>query len=468
MTTFNDDICASLFAEKNVYSQAQELQIFIDKKKQENVQVRQIPFHLLKDWSFDNGGNLYHESGKFFTVCGLQSVSESEKRRQTNIILNQPEIGILGILAKKIKGTLHFLMQLKFEPGNIGNVQLSPTVQATKSNYTGVHKGLAVPYLEHFFKNADNIFDIALSEQASRFYKKLNRNIIKVHNEPDDLEVLPNFKWFTLKQLLDFIKKDNMVNMNTRSIISCIQFDNGLKQYSVSEAERRYASFNNKPKNSVGEFFFISALNVNRSRHTTADIKNWITEKREKKIKSSLINLKNVDYLNENNDEISSGKDPEFKIISLKVDAEREISSWCQPIIKDNFIRINGFLVKKINGVFHFLIKFKEEIGSIFRAEIGPTIQGIPIDRLRTANDHFIKYFINPLEKSVLLSVFQSDEGGRFFKVQNHHIIISTDDEFKLPDNYMWATLFQIKELIHLGYVNIEARSIISCINFNE
>jgi oxidase EvaA len=38
------------------------------------------------------------------------------------------------------------------EPGNINKVQLSPTVQATESNYTRVHGGKAIKYL-NFFKN---------------------------------------------------------------------------------------------------------------------------------------------------------------------------------------------------------------------------------------------------------------------------------------------------------------------------
>ena len=47
-------------------------------------------------------------------------------------IIDQPEIGFLGILCKEIKGSLHFLLQAKIEPGNKNFVQLSPTLQATR------------------------------------------------------------------------------------------------------------------------------------------------------------------------------------------------------------------------------------------------------------------------------------------------------------------------------------------------
>src|SRR5690349_14894378 len=65
-------------------------------------------------------------------------------------IINQPEVGILGILAKEFDGVPHFLMQAKVEPGNPRPLMLSPTVQATRSNYTQVHKGAQVKYLEYF------------------------------------------------------------------------------------------------------------------------------------------------------------------------------------------------------------------------------------------------------------------------------------------------------------------------------
>ena len=46
-----------------------------------------------------------------------------------------------GIICKKINGKLNLLMQAKIEPGNVNCVQISPTIQATKSNFTQVHGG---------------------------------------------------------------------------------------------------------------------------------------------------------------------------------------------------------------------------------------------------------------------------------------------------------------------------------------
>src|SRR5579871_6211946 len=99
--------------------------------------VDRIPFEELTNWDFGPGGNLVHRSGRFFSVEGLHIFSsEGPFSEWQQPIIVQPEIGILGILAKEFNGVLHFLMQAKMEPGNSNLVQLSPTVQATRSNYT--------------------------------------------------------------------------------------------------------------------------------------------------------------------------------------------------------------------------------------------------------------------------------------------------------------------------------------------
>src|SRR5688572_22943980 len=133
--------------------------------------VRRIPLDELASWHFANGtGNLVHESGRFFSVEGLTVVtSYPENSVYHQPIINQPEIGILGILAKRFEGILHFLIQAKMEPGNVNLVQLSPTVQATRSNYTKVHGGSAVRYLEYFAERSRGsvLVDQLQSEQGS-------------------------------------------------------------------------------------------------------------------------------------------------------------------------------------------------------------------------------------------------------------------------------------------------------------
>ena len=56
----------------------------------------------------------------------------------------------MGII-KNIK-TNKYLLQAKVEPGNINKIQISPTVQATKSNYLRIHGGKTIAFLKFFKK----------------------------------------------------------------------------------------------------------------------------------------------------------------------------------------------------------------------------------------------------------------------------------------------------------------------------
>lgn len=196
------------------------------RRKATRYQVRPISFAELKGWYFHSQtGNLQHESGRFFSIEGVRVrtnwgfVSEWDQP-----IICQPEVGFLGILCKKINGILHFLLQAKIEPGNIGGIQIAPTLQATKSNYTQVHQGTRPRYLEYFLSPDDSRvhLDVLQSEQGSKYLRKRNRNIIL---EVDGgIPVEEDFCWMTLGQIGLLLKQDNLINMDTRTVISCISY----------------------------------------------------------------------------------------------------------------------------------------------------------------------------------------------------------------------------------------------------
>ena len=126
----------------------------------------------------------------------------------------QNEIGILGII-KNIK-TNKYLLQAKVEPGNINKIQISPTVQATKSNYSRIHGGKKIPFLEYFKKKNKN-FSLQ-TEQAFRYYNKKNSNIITFVSKKIDLD--EKFRWFSKIEIYNLLKKKNFINMDTLSVFS--------------------------------------------------------------------------------------------------------------------------------------------------------------------------------------------------------------------------------------------------------
>lgn len=202
---------------------------FAERHRTERAEVTRIPFADLDGWSFAPGsGNLVHRSGRFFSVEGLRVSTRSDPGAGwSQPIINQSEIGILGILAKEIDGVVHFLMQAKMEPGNINSVQLSPTVQATHSNYVGVHHGAGVPYLEYFTRPRPGgvLVDVLQSEHGAWFWCKRNRNMVVEVAEDEDVEVRDGFCWLTVGQLQELLRVDNLVNMDSRTVLACVPFD---------------------------------------------------------------------------------------------------------------------------------------------------------------------------------------------------------------------------------------------------
>ena len=193
-------------------------------KSSQNFIVNEIPFKKLDMWFFNkNNEELAHKSGKFFKIKGISvETNFGYKKKWEQPIIDQPEIGILGILTKVFNGVRYFLMQAKMEPGNVNILQLSPTVQATKSNFSQVHKGKLPSYLEYFTSENKSKFlhDQLQTEQGGRFFKKRNRNV--VIEVSDDIDLLPGFCWLTLAEIKKLLTFDNFVNMDARSVISII------------------------------------------------------------------------------------------------------------------------------------------------------------------------------------------------------------------------------------------------------
>jgi oxidase EvaA len=195
-------------------------------RKNTTLKIEEIPIKECRNWYTDEKtGNIHHESGQFFSVIGMRAYSEDrEQKGWDQPILAQPEVGILGIAVKKINGILHFLMQAKEEPGNIDKVHISPTLQATKSNYTRVHGGELPEFFEIFHEPGDRrvLYSKLQSEEGGRFLLKNNRNMV-VELHPDELnEVPPRFKYLTLYQINRLMAEENIVNSCARSVLSCL------------------------------------------------------------------------------------------------------------------------------------------------------------------------------------------------------------------------------------------------------
>lgn len=440
-----------------------------EKKKATHHKITQIPFADLNNWGFDDKGNLVHDSGKFFSIEGIKiKTNWGNVPEWSQPIINQPEIGFLGIITKKIDGVLYFLMQAKIEPGNINAVQISPTLQATKSNYSKVHKGNAPLYLEYFMDKREGVkvlLDQLQSEQGARFLKKRNRNIIiEVSSE---IEVKEEFCWLTLGQIKQLLTLDNVINMDTRTVISGIPFGN---LSTLDEIDFKYDS------SEYEEGLLQSELDENNALNSIEDIISWITRlKSFAELDVDKIPLKDVEHWEKDELSIYHKDKKYFEVIGVNAEiGNREVASWTQPLVKSAQEGLIAFIIKKINGVYHFLVQAKMESGNFDIIELAPTVQCLTGNYRKGKNEYevdFIDYVLEPEKHNakVQYAAFQSEEGGRFFEEQNKNMIIEVGNDFEtdLPEKFTWMTLNQIKTFIKFNnYLNIQSRSLLSAVKY--
>lgn len=463
----------SALTEQNRFNATEEVLDWLRLKNEEIlVSVERVPLKLLDQWSLDDY-SLRHKSGKFFSIDGI--------RVETNIgtvpvweqpIINQPEIGFLGIITKEFDGVLYFLMQAKVEPGNVNNVQLSPTLQATKSNYTRVHKGKKPTYLEYFMDRSNLVLlDQLQSEQGARFLRKRNRNIIiKINSE---IELTSDFCWLTLGQLKKLMLIDNIVNMDTRTVISGISY--GSFNSNIVDFYKVLLQNKNFSINSFELSMLDSLLNSENAKYSISDIISWLTNlKAFAELNVTPIPLNTVEDWELGQYEITHKDKKYFKVIGVQVSiSNREVVSWMQPLVEPVQEGLCAFIVKKINNIYHFIVQAKMECGCFDILEMAPTVQcltGSYQNENSTHNLPFLNYVLSADKDKVIYEVVQSEEGGRFYHEQNRNMIIDAGDDLDidLPPNYIWMTLNQLKHFIQFNnYLNIQARNLIAAINFS-
>mgnify|MGYP001445787678 FL=1 len=194
---------------------SQKIKIWLNtQKKLHKLNIKIINLNMIENWKFSRK-SINHVSKKFFKIVGIKVFSNFYKRNWEQPIIVQNEVGILGII--KNKKTKKYLLQAKVEPGNINKLQIAPTVQATKSNYSGVHGGTKVPYINYFLRYK-NLTKFNQSEQGFRYLHKFNSNILIETSKK--ITKRSAFYWFSKKQIKELIKEKNIINMDTISILS--------------------------------------------------------------------------------------------------------------------------------------------------------------------------------------------------------------------------------------------------------
>ncbi|MFF5002847.1 NDP-hexose 2,3-dehydratase family protein [Streptomyces phaeochromogenes] len=409
--------------------------------------VDRIPFAELQGWSFEEStGNLVHRSGRFFTVEGLHVTErdgpygDGPYADWYQPIIKQPEVGILGILVKEFDGVPHFLMQAKMEPGNPNLLQLSPTVQATRSNYTKAHQGADVKYIEHFVGPGRGrvVADALQSEHGSWFFRKSNRNMIV--EAVGDVPLLDDFCWLTLGQIGELLHQDNVVNMDSRTVLSCLPL----------------------PATASGALL------------TDIQLLSWITGERARHdVHAERVPLAGLPGWRQDEMTVEHEEGRYFNVVGVAVQAgNREVTSWTQPLFEPVGTGVTAFLTQEFDGVPHVLVHARVEGGFLDTVELGPTVQYTPGNYAHLAEKDRPPFLDSVLDASpdrVRYGAVHSEEGGRFRNAESRYLIVDAaehDTPLDPPPGYTWVTPGQLTWLVRHGhYLNVQARTLLACLN---
>ena len=191
-----------------------------------------IPLDEARGWRRNpDTGAVEHETGQFFAVEAVRTRAGSEREvaEWDQPIFTQPDGGILAIVCGFADGPesgIRFLLQAKAEPGNIGYLQISPTVQATNSNLRRAHRGRLPPLGELLLEGAPatTVYAARHNEEGGRFWRKTNENRLLF---VDDLAAvaLPHGDRFyaaSLAQIKTLCLIDDVISPFVKSIVAPI------------------------------------------------------------------------------------------------------------------------------------------------------------------------------------------------------------------------------------------------------
>jgi len=445
----------------NVHS-LNDISIWVENiKKSTHVKINECSIKDSDFWFYDDYiGEVLNIKSSFFSIRGMRLFHNNKFICEQPIII-QPEIGYLGIICKKINGVLNFLMQAKIEPGNVNYVQISPTIQATKSNFTRVHGGRLPTYFSYFENASDHhiIYDQIQSEQASRFYKKRNRNIIICIDE--DIEVHQNFMWMTLGQIKKLMEVENLVNMDTRTVISGIPLvtervnEEELKRFEnlFTDADLFSSIFRSSPGESLSDLYYV--INNYKMFHD---------------VRKADIPLNQLVDWDVDDFGIMCNKKADFMVRYYNIEiSDREVHKWIQPMFKATGTATFGLIMKRTSLGLRFLVQTKPEIGSFDRLEIGPSIHW-EFTHSEIEDNEVEKVFRKQLSdaNSIKADVLLSEEGGRFYHEINRNTIIEIPEDMleDIPQNYIWVSYSTLNYLTQVNNcLNIQLRNLLALIN---
>lgn len=417
-------------------------------------EVSPSPWFENREWEF-HGGTLRHVTGSFFSIVGMRCSASGDPAQALDFpMIDQPEIGLLGFVVHPSQSGTHWLLQAKSEPGSVDFVQVGPSVQATESNYKRRHGGLPTRYFDLFHDaRSPALVDTPQSEQGSRFVGKYNRNAIRLVSERFESDHA-SWAWFHAAAVQRALLVDFLINTDSRSVMVCAPwsllggpdgpFDGSARTPAVSpelvEALRRsYASAAPQIDGILERLREEEHGNpLVRQSVPLESLRGW--EIGEQRIFSK-----------------DEAVDVEIGNYAVRAPG-REVEQWQQPLLAVTKEHVAGLVLQPREGRLKAYLRFAREPGFGRQVQLGPSYQS------DGANPRWIEELALEATLPRVVSVRQSDEGGRFMRSIVDYAVHVVDATTPLPStDGVWVDLAELEALCRVsGAVTNEGRSAVS------
>ncbi|MBI2084151.1 MAG: NDP-hexose 2,3-dehydratase family protein [Candidatus Aenigmarchaeota archaeon] len=224
----------------------------------------------------------------------------------------------------------------------------------------------------------------------------------------------------------------------------------------------------------MAEHFSESIFDQNQFNNLE-QVRKWLEDRaKECKMRVEKINLKDAKgwSFDEKTGNLVHESGGFFSVIGVRISNSefREAGQgWDQPMIdQGNESGIAGILMKRFNGIPHYLLEAKAEPGNYGKVQLSATLQ-VTFSNLKQLHKGrkplFSEFFENPDKHKVLYAQWLPEDGGRFYMKRTYNMLVEADEdkEIEVPNGFIWVTLYQIKELLKQdNLVNPHVRSVIA------
>jgi oxidase EvaA len=146
-----------------------------------------------------------------------------------------------------------------------------------------------------------------------------------------------------------------------------------------------------------------------------------------------------------------------------------------QPIILQPEIGILGFIVRKTEGGWEWLLQAKTEPGNTYGVQVGPSVQATVSNYMRIHGGlptPMIELFVEKPPEGVqrLADIEQSEQGDRFLGKYNRNCVVVVPADYPLPKsrNWTWFPAGELRQALKCDFaINTDARSVMFCSDWN-